>query len=347
MDLIAAFSMEDFLGKPAWLWLGFIAIVITLLAIDLGLLHRDDHEIKVRESLLQSGAYIGMGLLFGAWVWWYLGPASGMQYLTGFLVEKTLAMDNVFVIAMIFGFFAIPPQYQYRVLFWGILGVIVLRAIMIGLGAALIAEFSWVLYVFGAFLMATGIKMLLFIDREFDLAGNPVLKWLQKHVRVTPDIHGNRFWVKLPADAYGAKPAADGKASRLVWWATPLFFALVLIEVVDLIFAVDSVPAIFAITQDPFIVYTSNIFAILGLRALYFALAAMVERFRYLKYALAAVLIFIGGEILLVNVFGKTPAWISLSVTVGLLAAGVLYSLYRTRGGPPSTPLVVSEERSS
>jgi tellurite resistance protein TerC len=348
MELLTTFATADFLGKPAWLWLAFIGIVITLLAVDLGLLHRDDHAIKVRESLLQSGAYIGMGLLFGGWVWWYLGPTSGMQYLTGFLVEKTLAMDNVFVIAMIFSFFAIPPQYQYRVLFWGILGVIVLRAIMIGLGAALIAEFSWVLYVFGAFLLATGIKMLIFIDKEFDIAGNPVLKWLQKRVRVTPDIHGNRFWVKLPADAYGEKPAAAGQPSRIVWWATPLFFALVIIEVVDLIFAVDSVPAIFAITQDPFIVYTSNIFAILGLRALYFALAAMIARFRYLKYALAAVLVFIGGKILLVNIFGKMPAWISLSVTVGLLAAGVLYSLYRTRGGPPSTPLVaLSQEKTS
>ncbi len=347
MELLTTLATVDFLGKPAWLWLSFIGIVIALLAIDLGLLHRDDHEIKVRESLLQSGAYIGMGLLFGAWVWWYLGPTSGMQYLTGFLVEKTLAMDNVFVIAMIFSFFAIPAQYQYRVLFWGILGVIVLRAIMIGLGAALIAEFSWVLYVFGAFLLATGIKMLIFIDKEFDIAGNPVLRWLQKRVRVTPTIHGKRFWVKLPADAYGAKPAAAEASSRIVWWATPLFFALVIIEVVDLIFAVDSVPAIFAITQDPFIVYTSNIFAILGLRALYFALAAMIERFRYLKYSLAAVLIFIGGEILLVNVLGKTPAWISLSVTVGLLAAGVLYSLYRTRSGASTTTLPVSPEKFS
>jgi len=331
MDLFATFMTLEFLGKPAWLWLGFLAIVIALLAIDLGLLHRDDRPIQVRESLVQSAAYIGMGLLFGAWVWWYLGAASGMQYLTGFLVEKTLAMDNVFVIAMIFSFFAIPPQYQYRVLFWGILGVIVLRAIMIGLGAALIAEFSWVLYLFGAFLIATGIKMLVFIDHEFDVGNNPVLRWLQKHVRVTPVLHGNRFWVKLPADAKEGD-AAGQPGSRLVWWATPLFFALVLIEVVDLVFAVDSVPAIFAITQDPFLVYTSNIFAILGLRALYFALAAMIERFRYLKYALAAVLVFIGGKILLVNLVGKMPAWISLSVTVGLLAAGVLYSLYRTRG---------------
>jgi tellurite resistance protein TerC len=340
MELLSLFAAADFLGKPVWLWLSFIGIVIALLAVDLGLLHRDDHEINVRESLLQSGAYIGMGLLFGAWVWWYLGAGSGMQYLTGFLVEKTLAMDNVFVIAMIFSFFAIPAQYQYRVLFWGILGVIVLRAIMIGLGTALISQFSWVLYLFGAFLLATGIKMLMFIDREFDIGSNPILKWLQKHVRVTPDIHGNRFWVKLPADAYGSQVASGGRGQRLVWWATPLFFALVIIEVVDLIFAVDSVPAIFAITQDPFIVYTSNIFAILGLRALYFALAAMIQRFRYLKYALAAVLIFIGGKILLVNVLGKMPAWISLAVTIGLLAAGVLYSLYRTRGAAPKTPVL-------
>jgi tellurite resistance protein TerC len=337
MDLMTLLT-TDFLGTPAWLWLAFLGIVIALLAIDLGLLHRDDRAIGVRESLVQSAAYIGMGLLFGAGVWWYLGATSGMQYLTGFLVEKTLAMDNVFVIAMIFGFFAIPPQYQYRVLFWGILGVIVLRAIMIGLGAALIAEFSWVLYLFGAFLVATGIKMLVFIDREIDIGSNPVLRWLQKHMRITPVLHGNRFWVKLPEEA-PAGAAAKERGTRLVWWATPLFLALALIEVVDLVFAVDSVPAIFAITQDPFLVYTSNIFAILGLRALYFALAAMIERFRYLKYALAAVLVFIGGKILLVNLVGKMPSWISLSVTVGLLAAGILYSLYRTRGIPSTARL--------
>jgi tellurite resistance protein TerC len=332
VEAFEAFLMADFLGKPAWLWLAFVAIVLALLVFDLGVLHRDDRAIGVSESLWLSSAYIGMGVAFGAWVWWYFGAQSGMEYLTGFMIEKTLAMDNVFVIAMIFTFFAVPLQYQHRVLFWGILGVIVLRAIMIGLGAALVTQFAWVLYLFGAILVLTGVKMLLFIQHEFDIANNPVLRMLKRRLRVTEAPHGNRFLVKLPAPLVNGGPPAPDGAAPLVWWATPLFLALVLIEVVDLIFAVDSVPAIFAITQDPFIVYTSNIFAILGLRALYFALAAMIHRFKYLKYALAMVLIFIGGKIFAVNLLGKMPAWISLSVTFGLLLGGVLYSLYRTRG---------------
>jgi len=224
------------------------------------------------------------------------------------MIEKSLSMDNVFVIALIFSFFAIPRQYQHRVLFWGILGVIVLRAIMIGLGATLVSQFSWVLYVFGAFLIFTGIKMWIIADHMPDIANNPLLKFLKRHMRVT-----------------------EGKLER---FATPLFLALVLVEFVDLIFAVDSVPAIFAITTDPFIVYTSNIFAILGLRALYFALAAMIHRFKYLKYALALVLVFIGSKIFLVGFIGKLPAVVSLSVTFGLIAGGVLVSLWKTRGTP-------------
>jgi tellurite resistance protein TerC len=239
---------------------------------------------------------------------------------------------------MIFTFFAVPLQYQHRVLFWGILGVIVLRAIMIGLGAALVTQFSWVLYVFGAFLLLTGVKMLLFIHHEFNIANNPVLRFLKKHLRVTDQPHGHRFWVRLPAPESKGGPPSAVPGATLVWWATPLFLALALIEVVDLVFAVDSVPAIFAITQDPFVVYTSNIFAILGLRALYFALAAMIHRFQYLKYALAIVLIFIGAKIFLVNIIGKMPAWISLSVTFGLLLCGVLYSLYKTRSPSGDNP---------
>jgi tellurite resistance protein TerC len=331
METLMALLASDFLGKPAWLWLGFVAVVVALLAFDLGVLHRDDRVIEARESLWLSAGYVSAGLAFGGWVWWYLGEQSGMEYLTGFLIEKTLAMDNVFVIAMIFAFFAVPLEYQHRVLFWGVLGVIVLRAIMIGLGAAIVAEFSWVLYLFGAFLLATGVKMLVLVQHDFDIAGNPLLRWMRSTLRVTDRPHGSRFWVRLPApDARGGPPSARAGAP-LVWWATPLFLALVLIEFVDVIFAVDSVPAIFAITQDPFIVYTSNIFAILGLRALYFALAAMIRRFRYLKFALALVLVFIGGKILLLDVVGKLPAWVSLGVTVSLLAGGVLYSLYRTR----------------
>jgi tellurite resistance protein TerC len=321
MEAVSVFVLADFLGKPVWIWLAFLAIVVTLLALDLGVLHRDDREIGVSESLWLSAGYITMGLLFGVWVWWYLGAGNGIDYFTGFLVEKSLSMDNVFVIAMIFTFFAVPRQYQHRVLFWGIMGVIVLRAIMIGLGAALVSQFSWVLYLFGAFLLATGIKMLVFADQKPDLANNPMLRFLRAHLRVTDAHHGNRFFVGVP-------DPATGKAVR---HATPLFLALVLIEFADLIFAVDSVPAIFAITQDPFIVYTSNIFAILGLRALYFALAAMIHRFHYLKYALALVLVFIGTKIFLVNFVGKFPPAVSLGVTLGLIGGGVLWSLWKTR----------------
>ena len=323
MDAILAFFFTDFLGKPIWLWAAFIGVVIALLAFDLGVLHKGERTIGVQESLLLSAGYIGVALLFGAWVWWYLGPQSGMEYYTGFLIEKSLSMDNVFVIAMIFTYFAIPSQYQHRVLFWGILGVIVLRAIAIGLGAALIARFDWILYLFGAFLVFTGVKMAWMAARkhEPDIADNPLLKLLRRVLPVTDTLHGNRFFV--------TQPDASGRAVR---HATPLFLALALIELVDLVFAVDSVPAIFAITPDPFIVYTSNIFAILGLRALYFALAAMIHRFHYLKYALALVLVFIGTKIFLVNIVGKIPPQISLSVTFALLAGGVIVSLLKTRG---------------
>lgn len=328
MQALETFLQSPFLSQPTWLWLVFIAVVISLLTFDLGVLHKEEKEIGVTESLWLSAGYISAGLLFGAWVWWMLGAQSGMEYYTGFLIEKSLSMDNVFVIAMIFGFFAIPRQYQHRVLFWGILGVIVMRAIMIGLGAALVTQFSWVLYIFGAFLVLTGIKMLWFADKQPDIENNPMLKLLRRVMRVTPTLHGKAFFVQQPHPQTG----------KAVLWATPLFLALCLVEIADLIFAVDSVPAIFAITTDPFIVYTSNIFAILGLRALYFALAAMIHRFAYLKYALALVLVFIGGKIFLVNIIGKIPPAISLSVTLGLIVGGVVYSMWKTRGMPPTLP---------
>ena len=331
METLELFLTQDFLGKAVWLWLSFVGIVALLLAFDLGVLHRNDRVIGVRESVALSIGYIVLALSYGAWIWWYLGANSGMEYMTGFMIEKTLAVDNVFVIAMIFTYFAIPPAYQYRVLFWGILGVIVMRAIMIGLGAALITRFDWVMWLFGAFLLLTGVKMLWMVDKKPDLASNPLIGFLRRRLRVTPEIHGSRFFVRAPRD--------DSPASPVVWWATPVFLALIMVEIADLIFAVDSVPAIFAITKDPFIVYTSNIFAILGLRALYFALAAIVDRFHYLKYSLALVLVFVGGKIFWAQLYGKVDPLISLSVTGALLGSGVIYSLYRTRrqASVPST----------
>ena len=328
--MIESLFLADFLGKPAWMWWGFLGIVVALLAFDLGVLHRDNREIEVRESLVLSAGYIAMGLGFGGFVWWNLGRDSAVEYVTGFVVEKTLAMDNVFVIAMIFAYFAVPRLYQHRVLFWGILGVIVLRAIMIGLGATLVAQFSWVLYIFAAFLIVTGVKMWIMADKEYDVGANPLIGWMKRRMRVTETLEGEKFFVRKP----------DPKTGKTVTWATPLFLALVLIEIADVIFAVDSVPAIFAITTDPFIVYTSNIFAILGLRALYFALAAMVHRFKYLKYALAVLLVFIGSKIFVADLMGLDkfpPAW-SLSITFAILAAGVGYSLWKTRGDAAPAP---------
>ena len=317
------FFLIEWLGKPAWMWLGFFAIVAALLALDLGVLHRRPREIGVRESLLLSAGYMTLGLSFGGLVWWQLGETAGLQYLTGFIVEKSLALDNIFVIALIFGFFAIPRLYQHRVLFWGILGVIVLRAIMIGIGAILVAQFSWALYIFAAFLVLTGIKMLMVENNTADLSNNPVLKLIRRRFRVTDTLHGERFFVTL----------TDPTTGRAVRFLTPLFLALILIEIADIVFAVDSVPAIFAITTDPYLVYTSNIFAILGLRALYFALAAVLHRFAYLKQALAVLLIFIGSKIFAADLFGleKFPASWSLGVTFAILAAGIFYSLWRTR----------------
>ncbi len=313
-----------FLGKPLWMWLLFLTIVIALLVFDLGVLHKEDHEIGVAESLRLSGMYIALGLSFAGFVWWQLGAEASKMYLTAFVVEKTLAMDNVFVIAMIFSYFAIPRVYQHRVLFWGILGVIVLRGIMIGVGATLVAQYSWVLYIFAVFLILTGIKMMFAGETEMDISQNPVLKFLKRRMRVTEELHGHDFFVK--------KPDASGKVVR---YATPLFLALVLIEIADVIFAVDSVPAVFAITSDPFIVYTSNIFAILGLRALYFALAAIIHRFHYLKYALSLLLVFIGSKIFVADLMGweKFPAAWSLGITFAILGAGVGFSLWKTRDG--------------
>lgn len=323
MNALLALLQFELLGTEAWLWLLFLLVVVALLAFDLGVLNRKQREIGVRESLLLSAGYLGAGVAFGAWVWWQLGASAGAQFYTGFMLEKALALDNVFVIALIFSHLAIPRMYQHRVLFWGILGAIVLRAIMIGLGVALIEQFSWVMYVFAVFLLVTGVKMLFASEAPPAVEGNALLAILRRHLRVTEQPQGQAFLVRLPVSA------APG--ARKVLWATPLMVALIMIEAADLVFAVDSVPAILAVTQDPFLVYTSNIFAILGLRALYFALAAVLHRFHYLKYALALVLVFIGGKILYAQQFGKLDPTVSLTVTFTLLAGGVLLSLLRTR----------------
>lgn len=319
------FLTMDWLGTPAWFWLAFGVLVMVLTAFDLGFLHKEDREMGVGESLKLSAFYITIALAFGVWVWFQKGAASGTEYFTGFFIEKALSIDNVFVISMIFTFFAIPAKYQYRALLWGILAVIVLRGLMIAGGAALVAEAYWVLYIFAAFLIATGVKMLFAADHAPDIAKNPMVRWISTHMRVTPDLHGEKFFVRVQ----------DDKTGRMVRAATPLFLALVVINLADLVFAVDSVPAIFAITTDTFVVYTSNIMAILGLRALYFALAAMVHRFQYLKYALALVLVFIGSKILIADFLlggAKFPAVASLGVTFGLIAAGIGWSLWKTRG---------------
>ncbi|QDZ11091.1 TerC family protein [Devosia ginsengisoli] len=321
MESLLGALMGDFLGTPVYFWVAFIAIVIALLVFDLGILHRDEHEIGARESLTLYGFYVAIALAFGGFVWWQRGAEAGLEFYTGYLIEQSLAMDNMFVIATIFGFLAIPRIYQHRVLFWGILGVIAFRAILIGLGAALVNEFNWILFGFGAFLVFTGIRMFGHKDETPDIENNPVFKFLTKRFRVTKELHGRNFTVKQP----------DPKTGKIVTWLTPLAVALIMVEVVDLIFAVDSVPAVFAVTQDTFIVYTSNIFAILGLRALYFALAAAMSRFRYLQVSLAIILVLVGIKIFLVPLHIHIDTLLSLIVTLTILAGGVIFSLWKTR----------------
>ena len=315
----------EWLGKPLWMWLGFHALIIALLALDLGVFHRDkNHVIGVKESLAFTAFYFCLGLAFGGWVWWYFGAQAGEEFVTGLVIEKSLSMDNVFVIAVILTALGVPITAQHRVLVWGILAAILLRGLMIGLGAALLEQAHWILSVFAAFLIFIGLKMLFSKEEEeVDVESNRALLFLRKHARVTNQIHGQHFLVRQP----------HPKTGRPVLWLTPLALALVLVNIADVIFAVDSVPAIFAITTDPFIVYTSNIFAILGLRALYFALAAMVDRFAYLKTALAFILLFIGLKIIVADTFDliHVPAWVSLAVTLVLLTIGIVYSLWRTR----------------
>jgi tellurite resistance protein TerC len=356
------------------LYVGFIAFILVLLALDLGVFHRTAHVVKAREALGWSALWISLGLAFAGFVylgyqgqWFGLGTGADtmstprtedglviyndgssatIKYLTGFLVEKSLAVDNIFVIAMIFGFFGVPAIYQHRVLFWGIAGALLMRGIMIAVGAALIVRFSWVIYIFGAFLILTGVKMLLLRSADSDLNQNVLVRLVRRILPVTDRYHGERFFVRAGTPASHA-PAVPGapiehdpvveRARRGALLVTPLFLALILVEFTDVIFAVDSIPAIFAITTDPFLVFTSNVFAILGLRSLYFALAGMIDKFRYLKVALALVLMVVGVKMM-------THAWLKallgphfnlylLGLVLVILVAGVAASLVAARGG--------------
>ena len=306
-----------------WMWASFFAIVLVMLAIDLLVVGGGkQHRVSLREAATWSGIWVGVSLLFAGVLWWYLDGAAGrevanaktLEFVTGYLIEKSLAVDNVFVWLMLFSFFAIPLELQKRVLVLGVLGAIVMRTVMIFAGVWLIAQFHWLLYVFGAFLLVTGVKMWWFADEKPDLANNPVIRWIRGHMKVTDELHGERFFV------------SRNEAGRVVRYVTPLFLVLVLVEITDLIFAVDSIPAIFAITTDPFIVLTSNIFAILGLRAMYFLLADMADRFSLLKYGLALVLMFIGAKMLLIDLY-KIPVLFSLCVVASIIAASILLSL--------------------
>ncbi len=314
----------DFLGQPLWMWLGFLLFVLVLLLIDLGLLSKKTPHIDVAHSMKLSAFYIAMGVAFAGFIWWRIGPDEAVLYLTGYVVEESLSLDNIFVIALIFSYFQIPQRLQHRALVYGIIGVVLLRGIMVAAGTAMVENFHWVLYVFAAFLVYTGIKMLLSAEEEYDVSSNPILTFLHKRLPITEELHGEKFFVRLPA--------AGDEVAKPKLFATPLFLALVMVELADVIFAVDSVPAIFSITTDPYIVFTSNISAILGLRALYFALSAMLERFVLLKYALSAVLIFIGGKILAGDMLGliHIPPLVSLLITLAILSAGVIGSLLKT-----------------
>ena len=297
-----------------WVWAAFVAFIVVVLAFDLLVLHRDAHEVSRREAATWSAIWVALGLAFGGILWAWQGGTMAGEYFAGYLIEKSLSVDNVFVFALIFSYFAVPPAYQHRVLFWGVLGAIVLRAIFIGSGAALLEAFHWIIYIFGAFLVFTGIKMARHQELDLDPAENPVLKLLRRVIPLGSEYSGQRFFVR------------DG--AKLV--ATPLFAVLVLIETTDVVFAVDSIPAIFAVTRDPFVVFTSNVFAILGLRALYFLLADAAGRLAYLKVGLSVVLVFVGSKMLMTGVY-KVPIWLLLGVIGLVLAVSIVASL----GKPP------------
>ena len=305
---------------PLWVWVAFNAFVLLMLALDLGVFHRTSHEVKFKEALGWSAAWISLALLFNGLIFWqwsalapdseYTNSQAGMAFLAGYLIEKALSVDNIFVFLMIFAYFQIPAKYQHKVLFWGIIGALFMRAICIAAGVSLLKNFHWLIYVFGAFLILTGIKMLLQKDKKLEPEKNPVLRGFRKMIPVTGEMHGDKFFIM-----------ENGKRA-----ATPLLVTLLFVEMSDLIFAVDSIPAILAITQEPFLVYTSNVFAILGLRSLYFALAGIMGMFHYLHYGLSAVLVFVGTKMVIVD-FYKIPIAASLLVVAGILVFSILLSI--------------------
>jgi tellurite resistance protein TerC len=301
-------------GHPL-LWIGFSVLVLAVLALDLGVFHRKAHAVGFREALSWTSVWVTLALLFGAGVWHWSGRQKGLEFFAGYLIEYSLSADNVFVFVFIFSYFAVPPPWQHKVLFWGVLGALVMRLVMIGLGVALIRRFGWILYVFGAFLLFTGLKMVFGKQKEIHPERNPVVRWFRKRVPVTSVCHSDRFVARV-----------DGRRV-----ATPLLVVLVCVEASDLVFAVDSIPAIFAVTLDPFIVYTSNVFAILGLRSLYFVLAGMVDKFQYLRAGLGIVLAFVGVKMLLAHTAYKIDTLVALGVVAGVLAVTVAASFFRRR----------------
>jgi len=299
-----------------WFWVGFIAFVLAMLALDLGVFNRRPHEVRPREAALWTGVWVSLALAFAGWIWWGSGSAAALTFLTGYVIEQSLSVDNIFVIVLIFAYFRVPAKYQHRVLFWGIIGALVMRGLFIGLGTLLLARFHWIIYVFGALLVITGVRMAVKQDEEFEGDDNAVVKLTRRLLPMTSRIDGKHFFTT--------------ENGRRV--ATPLLLVLVLVEFTDLMFAIDSIPAIFAITRDPFLVFTSNIFAILGLRSLYFLLAAVVHRFHLLKYGLAVILTFIGAKMLLDSVL-HIPIGISLGVVLGVLAVSIVASLIWPQSG--------------
>ena len=302
------------MSSQVWMWVAFNVFVLAMLAVDLGVVHRRAHEVTLKEALVWSGIWVALALLFALGVYVWDGSQPALEFLTGYLIEKSLSVDNIFVFVLIFSYFKVPARYQHKVLFWGILGALVMRAIFIFAGIALLQQLHWIIYVFGALLILTGIKMATEKDKEIHPDKNPVLKLFRRLVPVTEDYHADHFFVKQ-AGHYAA---------------TPLFIVLLVVETTDVIFAVDSIPAILGITVDPFLVYTSNVFAILGLRALYFALAGVMQLFHYLHYGLSAILVFVGAKMLLADVY-KLPVGVALGVIAGILLMAVLVSVMRPR----------------